>query len=274
MDLVTLSMAKAYSDSKGGYTETKLVEVFNEVNFPINNEVEVSDSYYNTLDEYIVGENWAKDQNKVTVVWDGIKYDCYIWQYDGGEMEFGNSSFLLSDTDNGLPFMFYLEGTSAEVYARDPGEHTFTVTAVEEIVHPIDLKYLPSNSEVVTVNLADYEIEPTAELPVPNMNLAILSLFANSGGICTVPDYSNFWDIISDDKTVRFVIDASSMSSGLTIEAEAKSFVKNKGRLNAVETSFMVLYGDWHRVTMMFMNNFNSTSTIVVHVEPLNIPGA
>ena len=268
MEFFALAMANS---TPLAYTETNRVEVYNEVDFRIDNKVDVSDSYFTILGPSFIGQNWAKDQNKVTVVWDGTKYDCSIWQYDNGEMEFGNRSFLLSGHDDGLPFLFY-GGASTEVYAKDPGEHTFTVSAVEEIIHTIDPKYLPSTRERVTVNLAEYELEPSATVPVPNYSLAILALFSNGGGYCTFTDKSNFWDVVSACEDVRFVVDGSSILDGMTYEASPQGIVKYDGVIRSIDTSFMALYGQWHNVKIMFMNNFNGTTDIVVHVEPLDIP--
>lgn len=257
-----------------GYTETSFVEVYNEVNYSIYDEVEVSDSYFNLLGRSFADQNWAKDGSKVIVVWDGVKYECNIMQFDDGSVEFGNHEFLCGPSFNGdLPFLFEGGGIFTKVYARDQGEHSFIVYAVNETVHPIDLKYLPDNCELVTVDLAECEVEPSAALPVPNFNLAILALFSSGGGVYTFADDSIFWKTVSGDKPVRFMIDASSLRTGLTIEAEAKSCVKYTGALHTIETSFMVNYNGWYRVSVMFQNNFDGTTTVIVSVERLTIPG-
>ena len=270
MDAITLAMAKAYSDSKGGYVEERLVEVCNETDFQINDQG-WGGAYYGTLSGISISKSWCKNNARFIIVWDGVRYEYNAFEYDDGTVVVGNQNpFAYGTMDGNIPFSFELSGQSVSVWAKEPGEYTFTVTAIEEIVHTIDPKFLPGNGEVVVVNLADCEIVPTSEMPAPNMNLAILSMFANGGGICSVPDDSNFWDIVSADKTVRFVIDASSLATGLSIEAEAKSRVKYHDRLEAIETSFMVEYGDWYIVTVMFTNEGMDTR-ITVHVNRLAI---
>ena len=80
------------------------------------------------------------------VIFDGIKYDCLVWSGDegygiGNGALGGNGSFSSDDT----PFCAFFFSTSGSFYAKEPGDHTFALGKYEEIVYPLDEKYIPDS---------------------------------------------------------------------------------------------------------------------------------
>ena len=139
MDILTLSMAKAYSDEKGGYTEKKTLtndgnnegkESLDAVDIPTVRIVEVIDPY--TITEVTMlynGETlvFPKDQLVVTE-----HNDC-----ETSVSVDGNIGVLILEENNNY-------GASAGTYVASAMEIGVCVTRIEtETIHPIDPKYLP-----------------------------------------------------------------------------------------------------------------------------------
>lgn len=87
------------------------------------------------------------------IVWDGVAYDCVT--VDGLA---GNGKPLgIPNLGNGEPFFFDFE----TFYVYEGGEHTYSVSIVEETIHKLDAKYLPEYDAVITVNEVDNNRVPT-----------------------------------------------------------------------------------------------------------------
>lgn len=179
MDLLTLAMAKAYSDKKGGYTEIANTVLLDGV-FEVP-EVEGGPSLFECeCLEIKTGDN-------VTVKWNGVQYTCVV--FDGeGNVGFGNLAVMGAESNTGEPFLFgnvvYEDGTSAGVFATyDRGSITVTVKRVTEIVYPIDPKYL-----VKTIDLDKYGIGEV-----------IIGLVMQEGGYTELDTPQEFWDELRAD---------------------------------------------------------------------------
>lgn len=139
-----------------------------------------------------------------------------------------------------------------------------------ETVHTIDPKFLPGPK---VIDLTKYTHEITSGMS-ESFNEIILTLFANGGGSQDSIDDDNFWDDVSTDRPLLFVIDAEALAPGVTIEAEANSVMRGNGAIGVIEFAFLVNVGGWSKVTVVFGANDNGASTITVVVEPLTVPGA
>lgn len=184
MDMITLAMAKAYSDSKGGYTEkkTKKVEVFP------NTTLEFADSYGNGYG-YVEGLQPISltDGKEYTVTFDGVEYRCIAEVNTiAGTAQLGN--ICLRDLiDGGVePFFYdYFEGLHCHIISRTAGTHTIEIYYIEEeeTIHPIDPKYLPSEAVPKIIDLTKFRCSIGAGSgPINGVLLAMLMESAQTGG--------------------------------------------------------------------------------------------
>ena len=90
------------------------------------------------------------DKNQYEVTFDGVKYPLYSLKLvtlgEDPFVGFGNEALLNPEaTDTGEPFMFYIDvlGAICIVATKEPGEHTASIEAIAETIHPIEPKFLP-----------------------------------------------------------------------------------------------------------------------------------
>lgn len=126
------------------------------------------------------------------------------------------------------------------------------------------------------IDLAKYEVDETpAGVSIgTTLNGVVLSLFSSGGGSGAVVDNSSFWNDVNTNSPLSFAIDASDISPGITITADANSITAGNGVPYAIEFSFLVQVQAWSKVTVVFGNNFNGTTQITVIAESLTITGA
>lgn len=150
MDMVTLAMAKAYSDSKGGYTEKGWKTIFDtkglEIDFEVNSNGTGDIDMYPQKEELpVLAEFDVGDVCKV--IFDGVEYICTVGSSGEGERYIGD----YDGNDEAIPFCFVIFDMQTQwrfsVYADNiEPSHSFALYVQTETIHPIDPKYLPSGS--------------------------------------------------------------------------------------------------------------------------------
>lgn len=136
MDMITLAMAKKYSDSKGGYSKFEVV-------FP-KTELALDTSGSPFEWRYSPAPFVLSEGQRYKVVWNGVEYVRTAVMDDSGIGMIGNVSINFSDAvDTGEPFLigYRAEDDFVIVFTL---ESTATMSISTETVHPIDPKYLPS----------------------------------------------------------------------------------------------------------------------------------
>ena len=78
-----------------------------------------------------------------TVSWDGTEYECVCSVSNGQMRSLGNLSILGMGDNTGEPFL-YVTAEDSFFTLDASANHTISVTTTEEIVTPIDEKYLPA----------------------------------------------------------------------------------------------------------------------------------
>ena len=195
MDMITLAMAKAYSDSKGGYTEPGAVITFDgDTTGKIfaNNMVKISDEKYDIrrITKLIEVDVFSIDGNTTGS-------ERYERDVDGCRFVQDGESMMLFDDDAGHMLVGYLAPGNTTFGNIPSGLYAFcgeTKPALEsgqvrivrfvsqiefaETIVPINPKYLPG----VTINLVDYGINPYA-----------LLASGNSPGKLELTNMAEFW---------------------------------------------------------------------------------
>ena len=160
MDVITLSMAKAYTDSKGGYLGTK-TEVLYE------NAVSDYDIAAGQVAEAIIAN--AEDAvilevgKMYSVTFNGVKYKCECHTHGHAiqkAVAIGNSRVVNSSgNDTGEPFVIIYTTRSGSSYCNAFGwttgnEASFTIEQEVKAIIPIDPKYIPTMDNL-TINGVD-----------------------------------------------------------------------------------------------------------------------
>lgn len=146
MDMITLAMAKAYTDSQ------QLARVENAATVIIpETKVTVIDGY---APEFYDRDIPLPNGQECIVIFDGVKYPCTATIYHGPMWYAGNGALCGEGEDNGLPFCIAYEKIHTSLMATVSGEHTVYME-IPEKVKTIDPKFLPG----VTINLPDYGID-------------------------------------------------------------------------------------------------------------------
>ena len=222
MDMITLAMAKAYADSKGGYTETKKVEVISSL--PLIRSESVPSEYAIPTDIFYPtpGKTYEVTINGVT--------ECSSATYI--EVE-GNSVIILGNPSLG-GFEGYYQNTGEtflmlalpeEPYVVVLATHVdgetmwVSISELTEVIHSIDSKFLPDESTLEVIDLSYYH-SPSGI----RFSEKIEELFVQGGGEDTllVAKYSEntLWKKINTDKRLRIVIPLSfgmALVDGVTV---------------------------------------------------------
>ena len=140
MDMITLAMAKAYADKKGGYIETSQTDIIPQTT---TEGAFVSGScyclaFYDSDLHLNAGETYV-------VEWDGVRYvrTCFKNYSINVLGSMGVASPNKEDTGEPFCLVEYVDNVS--VFFKE-GVHTFRVYQETETVHPIDPKYIPWDS--------------------------------------------------------------------------------------------------------------------------------
>lgn len=127
-----------------GYTETQEVEVIPEQTIEVAMNEDVGAPVAVVAPAY----DFSGVQ-KVRVLFDGVEYICVP-----ANGIFGNQVFVGGE-DTGEPFVYgcvdSTDPSSAGFFVAAEGTHTVSVTAISEVAHPMDEKYVPPISGVLSV---------------------------------------------------------------------------------------------------------------------------
>lgn len=221
MDVLALAMAKAYTDKKGGYTETKRTVIVPETTTLFNESY--LELHLDPTASLIVGETYI-------AVFDGVEYECEAYLESVNEIPcLGNASFTDgADTGNGEPFgVADWGGGQIDVgVARKSGSHTISVYQRKEIVHPIDPKYLPGAVLPVVELETVIRQEGTT---LAEVDCAKLDEIANSFLPAILKfNYEEFMDIVAV-VNVCVGMDGTSGSVSVTFSQVAFTFTHHDG---------------------------------------------
>lgn len=180
-DPITYAMAKAYSDSKGGYTktETKVLASYTDAEF-VENEGGGITFFPPSVIPLTGGAAY-------TVEWDGVKYEC-IAQVDEDMVYLGNIEMV----EDGEPFTVVTFPTDSMVAATQGNTHSFTISQTVETIHPIKPEYLPGVCLPVVeiADLTSITAEENAKLTAC-IGMPIVCRF-NQNGVSILMSYTHF----------------------------------------------------------------------------------
>lgn len=161
MDMITLAMAKAYSDSNGGYVERRIDQVF--LNRGVYgdftaNSLAANYEYFKpdtAIYNLFTSLKEADPDVNVTVVWDDTVYKCPILKV-GRRYGVGNEYIRNPDSlDSGEPFLLVAYSDGQCWCTHDTASrHGMSAYTETEIIHPIDPRCIPA-MDSITLNGAD-----------------------------------------------------------------------------------------------------------------------
>lgn len=188
MDEETLAMAKAYSDSKGGYTTPGAVLTFDGKPNPDaiidGTMVKLFEEVYdiNSIERITVNRNGDK-----------VVYDKTALVVEHG-MAIGTAdeTFVAIVPDAETADFIGLE---IGVYFAYEGDSYYTEKVeFDETIHTIDPKYLPGVCLPKEIDLVNYQAGPTV---ADTLNFIIISLAGAGGGTYTGETATGLWDDVS-----------------------------------------------------------------------------
>jgi len=249
MDMLTLAMAKSYTDSQRLAHSTKEVKVLRETHNGV---------CWDTPIPVVAGKTYI------------VTIDSGIFTSVAKDDESGNV-FLNCFSDKGELVLSYVEFQPID-YAEIAiyGGKTFIVSEEVETIHPIDPKYLPGEVKPNVIDLTQYNAVDEGGVSC-SFNDVVLDLFAKGGGNSELQHDGSFWQDVSRGGNMRIMIDAADVN-GLVIEIKPGSLVRYAdGTLNAVEISMILSTVDyWARVTVIFANDIvNDKTKVFVFTEPV-----
>lgn len=138
----TKKMSGKYVEGMG-YTETAVKELLPE------QEVTIGDDGYTQMDvqlTLIKGKSY-------TVMFNGTEYECIAWSHGNGICVGNGSIYGDASQGNGEPFSID-SYTGGDIYLNvmNAGTYTVSISGEGEVIHPIEMKYLPDIAAVKTVN--------------------------------------------------------------------------------------------------------------------------
>lgn len=193
MDMITLAMAKSYTNSQRlGYTETVDFMIVEKTKFDFAPELGVGDLYAVEIES--VNRDKITAGLQLVVHYDGEDYICTVMEVSG-VFAFGNLGVLGIGPDTGEPFLITDNGDRLGVIAADTAEtHTIGIICDTETVHTIDPKFIPGAvlpvvklTTVVTAEGAELTVEEAAKMDALSGNPAVLKANVEGvGEICGV----------------------------------------------------------------------------------------
>lgn len=165
MDLITLALAKKYTDEKTSSSSGGVQPDWNQNDdtqpdyvknrpFYIGDPVETvlfeesTVSFTDSGSGFYLGELQSTFEATVgetyKVSWDGTEYECACINFNG-DFAIGNISILSAGSDTGEPFLIAIaNGQGIQIAATDTSaSHTFSISRMVAPVVKIDSKYLP-----------------------------------------------------------------------------------------------------------------------------------
>lgn len=230
-DILTLAMAKAYSDKKGGYSKKELKTIIPTTEIPF----EVQDGMGSHTYENVELSDIAPEKT-YKVMWDGVEYICIAFAFAEDAVVIGRNPMT---GDNGEPFTFMLiPGVGLDVYAySDAPTHTVSITTETETIVPIDQSYLPGVKEI---SLADYGID-IATIVMSGQKISAVS---DMGIWSEIDKYKEVVFVATMGQTFKitptvyaFGTDGGAMMVGFTL-------VAINGNENLMEVKIVLVKGD------------------------------
>ena len=241
MDMITLAMARAYTDSQRlASVEKETVVILPETTVTAKcYEPGRTDAGFTPSNGELFFPSTFAIGSEVIAVLDGVRYPCTVVGESLKDWYIGNMNVVNKDApDTGEPFKFeyFLDLPSSGLLlshtAQNPseGEHTFAIYQETETIHPIEAKYLPgvclpvvelktviviTNSETAplteadTASLSAYDDYPCAVLKFRDTDGAIRTgVFSrvSAGSNSLLWTWSHF--DMSYNSTIRITISA------------------------------------------------------------------
>lgn len=288
MDMMTLAMAKAYTDSKRlAWVEAVTMEYLPGTEYDLRQYYDdygigvflaTEDAIQNAYNMMRERTEHGKREIPVTVEINGTAYDTSMtYVYDDA---FAVSAVHIGNVDGAKnpevlrekePFYIETQGAVSQLLLLGANQ-TCTVRIFEktETIHPIDPKYLPEEVKPNVIDLTQYNAVDEGGVSC-SFNDVVLDLFAKGGGNSKLQHDGSFWQDVSRGGNMRIMIDAADVN-GLVIEIKPGSLVRYAdGTLNAVEISMILSTVDyWARVTVIFANDIvNDKTKVFVFTEPV-----
>lgn len=262
MDVVTLSMAKAYTDSQRlAYTEGGKIMWDVEL-------VPMEGTGFTYFQESNTDQTVLSVGKTYTVTTDSGSFTT-VCKEMSGVVFLGNGSILgiTGVEDSGENFLVAVDEDHVMGFFDFNGGSRMEISTAATI-QPIDLKFLPGVCLPVLLDLTKYDANG------PSLNDLVLSLFSIGGGKTSVNNTDGiqaFWKDVNTDGRIQLMIDAASVKivsdlKSTTLEPDGKTLI-------AIETSFLIQSaGQTARVTVMF-GALSHTTDITLVVEFLTITG-
>lgn len=130
------------------------------------------------------------------------------------------------------------------------------------------------SSQPVVIDLTKYVVTLTDDddnfpSSSESINDFVVCLASYAPKSIVVLDNTDFWQDVSTDRPIQFLVDGNLIASGVTIAANADSIAKYNGLTYTIEFSLLVEFDAIARLTVWFSNNFNGTTKITVVVESI-----
>lgn len=215
MDMITLAMAKAYTDSQRlGYTSESLSTPLGDSGTAVIQNFEASEDM-GGMGLFQYDHAFGSPNNiRWEVIWDGVKYICPVNPNPDAFMVGNLSLFDQDSEDTGEPFVFGIDFNQnvTLMIAKEPGEHGFWFDIYSETIHPIDPKFLPPMG---------------GGLPVVELSTVIVANPDLSSTALTAEESSKLDVVNGEPCIIKFKLNME----GLTVDASAFAMYVNQGGL-------------------------------------------
>ena len=259
MDMITLAMAKAYTNTQRlGYAETERVNVMELLTLTLQFGQFTAPS---NIELFQAGKSYA-------VKWNGVEYICIAQKIEQeGVTAIGVGDLtMVGGTGNGEPF-FVLKTPEAIVvmdFLSTGVEKTkaqLAIDEINEIIHTIDPKFIPGPK---VIDLTKY-LTPDHE--VDSFNGALMRLFFNGGGFIDLPDSTTFWQDVNTSRPLQLAIDGTAI--GYLVFADVNCRTKDLTGVLLILVATAVVYTENGpaRATIIF-SKLDGVTEIELKVEP------
>lgn len=173
MDMITLAMAKAYTDKKAGYVEVSEAVIFE------NLAVSGGEADTTVTTQMIPGKTYI-----VTV--GGVKYErvCYTEALDGIACVGNARLYDFVNEDNGDDFFVgQARETIVQCYTRNMGDTTITLAEKTETIHPIDPKFIPGAPLFDLTKIGLPAVQLNSSVMVETTDVSEISAAMDAGNI-------------------------------------------------------------------------------------------
>lgn len=189
------------------------------------------------------------------VIWNGATYSCLAYELPGAEVSFiviGNEFFIRGENNTNEPFCYYENGDRSYLSAQSAGNHTISISAIQNITHKLNPKYLPEGGvgytetemrEVICparkpASLPDFpmfNVGDTVTIIVDNVEYSLVVF--DDGGYATIGD--PYEQMMNGTGEYGWIVSIEPSGQCMAMSLDQRTFAYALNNIHTIEAKYL-----------------------------------